>query len=548
MNPKGPKSSLFLCCFNFDPIEFVGMMRRHAALVFLFFALFYIFTGSFRKSVQIPEEEYVLRVTSSLVKAKPLALPNSVPIYKGSTDVGKDGKIYSSYQIGQSLLYIPFYFVINKLISFAEPYDPRRFEKGPQSYETWLELETRQYLYLCPALLTALSCLIFFLFSLQLGFSLTGSLINLCLYGLGTMVWPYSKYLLTEASQNVFLLSTIYLLFSQKTQGQMQTKKMVLAGAAFGFLLSIRVTFSALLPFLVVYWFYQNRERRWLAPILTFSFPMVLFFLPQLAYDYVRFGNLFSFGYSQAGFSTPAYVGLFGYLFSPGKSFFLYNPVTILIFATWFSFFKQRRAEAILFSVIAFVIAFKYASWWVWSGNPCWGPRYLLVLLPFILLPVGNLIDRIIQKGSNWHKAFITFLFCVSSGVQILAVSVHYLYYLHYIKKNASLANREVAVNSLKKLGSPGVSVQGAYLETEFIPEYSPILGHWRLIKARIHSDEKFPILARWDLWVMNLALDGFKILRIKAWLGALTLIFLLAFVGRELFRSVLSSSYKDQS
>jgi hypothetical protein len=248
-------------------------MRRQATLVFVFFSLLYVLSNSFRETVQVPDEEYVLVVTSNLANGRSLALPPSLPRYVGATDQGRDGKIYSSYQIGQSLVYLPFYWAFNRILAFSEPYDRLR-HKTLAEYDTWLERQTRRYLYLCPSLFTALSCAILFLFALRLGYSSMTGLILTLFYGLGTMAWPYSKYLLTEASQNALLWVTVYLLFAQKTEGTFRFQRMLWAGGSFGLLLSIRASFLILLPVLAAYWFYRNRERRLLLPLLGFTFPL----------------------------------------------------------------------------------------------------------------------------------------------------------------------------------------------------------------------------------------------------------------------------------
>ena len=532
------------------------MPRRHALLVFLFFSLFYVLTNSFRHTVQMPDEEYVLRVAASLVNGTPVYLPDDLPHYKGATDVGKNGKVYSSYQIGQSIVYAPFYFLINRLLAFSEPFDPLRFEGGRAEYETWLERETRSYLYLCPALFAALSCAVFFLFAWRLGFSSSTLLLLTLFYGLSTMVWPYSKYLLSEATLNALSLLSVYLLYAQRQDGKLKPKAMILSGAVFGLLLSIRAIYVIFLPILAFYWFFKNQERRFIAPLVAFLVPATLLFVPQLVYDHIRFGSLFSMGYSQGKFSTPLYVGIYGFLFSSGKSFFLYNPVCLLFFPGIFFFFKRARTETYLILSMLVIVPLKFAGWWVWSGDPCWGPRYLLILIPFTLFPVGELLERVVQDKILLRRAFLGFVFILSTGVQVLAVSVHYLYYLNYVHQSSSFIARaryEVAAKTNGAL----IPMRDHFLETEFIPEYSPILGHLWILKSLVSDNqniassapwaglgfsqihENFPVRAEWDLWIVNLILKGLKVSNVRIILAAVTLILVLSIVGQELFHSI---------
>ncbi|MFH1018538.1 MAG: hypothetical protein V1798_10230 [Pseudomonadota bacterium] len=532
------------------------MDRRRTTLLFAFFALIYILTNSFRESVQLPDEEYVLLVTSNLVAGRSLALPQSVPKYAGASRTGTDGKTYSVYQIGQSLAYAPVYFAAKNTLAFAEPYDQAKYGKR-EAYDTWLERQTRRFLLLCPVFFAALSCAIFFLFALRLGFSGEGSLILTLFYGLGTMVWPYSKFLMTESLQNCLLLGTVYLLFAQKAAGGMKLRSMLGAGAYFGFLLSIRASLVVLLPALVFYWFYRNRDRRMALPIAAFVIPMILLFIPQLVYDQARFGGVFATGYAATLFSTPLYVGLFGYLFSPGKSFFVYAPIALLFFWGIRSFFQRARAEAFLFCLLLGLVPLKYASWWVWSGDPSWGPRYLLILTPFLMLPAGEVLERIIVEAKVLKRGLVGALFAGSVLVQLLAVSVHYLHYLNYVRRASTLAPPSAAAPASGTSG--GISpLRDPYVETEFNPEFSPVLGQWWMVKTLLTGDRnpalsapwaglgyaplhaQVPLNAEWDVWVLQLLAGGFDWLNIKPLLGALALLIFWTIVAQELFLTIL--------
>jgi len=72
----------------------------------------------------------------------------------------------------------------------------------------------------------------------------------------------------------------------------------------------------------------KDRRARDLA---IFALPVLLFLALALGYNFMRFGSLFQTGYGgMAVFSTPLLVGLYGLLFSAGKSLFLYAPIVAL--------------------------------------------------------------------------------------------------------------------------------------------------------------------------------------------------------------------------
>ncbi len=520
---------------------------RKAVLVFFFFGLFFTLSNSYRTGFQLPDEEYVLQVTSHLAAGESPALPENLPKIAGAFDIGKDGKSYASYQIGQSLLYLPFFFVAKQLIAFSEPYSASRF--GTESnYQSWLENETRRYLFLSPAFFSALSCALFFLFAIGLGYGERAAFITTLFYGFGTMVWPYSKSLLTEATQNALLLGTVYLLFLQRREGKVIPKWMILAGASFGLLLSIRAIFIALAPILAVYWYYKNQEKRLLLPLLLFGVPAGVWMIPQLIYDSVRFGNIFALGYRAAGFTTPLWIGLYGYILSPGKSFFLYAPLTLLGILGARSFFRRSPVEALLFLSIVLLVPLKYGSWWIWTGDPAWGPRYLLVLTPFLLLPATEMVEASLRSTSLRWRAAIGSLATISFFISFLGVAIHYLSYFSYVERNVSFVH-----SSPRAIGGSADS----HFETSFVPQFSPILGHAWMVKSILTGDEKpfssgpwkslgltppaheGKLQVEWDIWLFQLIRYGLEWINIKLILGTIALIILWTIFAQELFRSI---------
>lgn len=64
-----------------------------------------------------------------------------------------------------------------------------------------------------------------------------------------------------------------------------------------------------------------------------------------------------------------------------------------------------------------------YATYPVWWGGICWGPRYLVPVLPFILLPLAYLWERF--EGVAFVRRVATAIIALSVLVQVLGVAVH---------------------------------------------------------------------------------------------------------------------------
>jgi hypothetical protein len=88
-------------------------------------------------------------------------------------------------------------------------------------------------------------------------------------------------------------------------------------------------------------------------------------------------------------FGLPSLSILWGLSFSPYRGIFLYFPMTFLFI--W-SFLKKQfdRDNIMLFSFLFSGFTFLFNStYYAWSGDSCFGPRHLVVAIPFLILPIA---------------------------------------------------------------------------------------------------------------------------------------------------------------
>lgn len=87
--------------------------------------------------------------------------------------------------------------------------------------------------------------------------------------------------------------------------------------------------------------------------------------------------------------STPWAEGLFGLLFSTGKSLIVYAPWLLCAAFAWRR--MQRAEEPLATDVLAIGVVgiALVAMRGDWHGDPGWGPRAAVVLLPVLALPLG---------------------------------------------------------------------------------------------------------------------------------------------------------------
>jgi hypothetical protein len=119
-----------------------------------------------------------------------------------------------------------------------------------------------------------------------------------------------------------------------------------------------------------------------------------------LAHNWHVFGSPLEFGYPKAAeggkrlnsFETPLWVGLVGFLVSPGKSLFLFSPPSIAAIAGLRHVAARDRALAVIAAGAPIVYVLFYATYTQWEGGYCFGPRYLVPALVLLSLAVGPAI------------------------------------------------------------------------------------------------------------------------------------------------------------
>jgi len=88
-------------------------------------------------------------------------------------------------------------------------------------------------------------------------------------------------------------------------------------------------------------------------------------------------------------------AGIFGLLFDKEFGLFIYTPLYILLPAGFYMLFKSNRKLAIWCILMLLPYYALIASWADWRGGGGASPRFLLQALPFIVLPLSALTDKI---------------------------------------------------------------------------------------------------------------------------------------------------------
>ncbi|QPJ64760.1 MAG: hypothetical protein G3M78_04900 [Candidatus Nitrohelix vancouverensis] len=332
--------------------------------LFLFFACFYLLFA--QGSIQSADGKIMYRLTESMAERFSFNI------------AGPEQTEYSKYGLGMSALALPLYF-IGKAVGGALGID-----------SAWA---TTFFVSLFNAFITPGVCVFVYLFGVRrLGFSRRTACILSLGFGLSTIAWAYSEEFMSEPATALFLIGSAY--FVSQTGSEKRSSALWIAGAFMAIALTCRIASIMALPgfLLFILWTARPSMLHRLADGARFFVPIIAAALLIGLYNEARFGSFTETGYEH-GLTPDLWGGLSGLLFSPGKSVFLYNPVLIAACFGLSALFRKRAQLAFLLGWIVLSHLMLFSFWHSWYGGLSWGPRLLLCVIPFAVLPAGYLLE-----------------------------------------------------------------------------------------------------------------------------------------------------------
>lgn len=408
-----------------------GHERRGEGLLMLWlgcsaFLFFLIFNhGHFIGS----DEVAIYEMTQSIVERGDLAIP---PIQH--TAVGPDGRRYSFFTAGQSVLAAPLY-QLGLLAEKWLPYDWRRVIAGPRNgYGPFVfggEVPIG-FVSLYAPLASTLLVLVFYQFSLALGTSRRNALLATALLATCTYVLMMSTYFLRHAPESAALLGSFYFFFRYKQGGPLRDLWIGCSLAVLVPLLRVPAALNA--PVLAAYlaWVIYLRSDRFErkkvvgAALLAIAVPLTAAVMLHVTFNYMKWETFFTSPMVAQieRLKNPIAIGLQGFLFSPGSSVFVYSPLLLLIPWTLPNFWKRWRAEAVAFISLALFLLLVYSLFDGWEG--LWsapGPRYLFFWTPMLMLPLGPWLDT---ARSRIARIAVGVLALLGFAVQLVSTVVRW--------------------------------------------------------------------------------------------------------------------------
>ena len=451
--------------------------------VWLFAAFVALYTGLTRGHFYLSDEVQVFQQTRSLWERGDLEVAPNI-----NTVVGQGGRYFAQYGIGQSVLALPFYLsgkVVHRLLARAGANSWIQTFEGPpigDSDKHWGGEVEIFFVNLFCAFVNAALMVVFFVFNLRLGAGPRWAFAATLILGLATHVAGFGVEFLQHPAEALFLLMSFFFLFINSNNPNWRVR--LIAGSMAGMLILVRVSGLILVPALTGYLVWQafraesarSQKSRALAAARNsapFLIPVLVAVLITMAVNHAKWGQ-YTLSGSYLAFNTFTnswLVSFYGYLFSPGQSIFIFSPILLLAPIYFRPFARRYPAEAAAILGLAVSYALFYGRSIAWHGQWCFGPRYLMAMIPLLLLPLARWLE--VARPAAWI-------------VVIPLVIVGFLVELLHIAPNVSYVYFREGYNKLVPSDS--------YI---FIPQICQLVTHWR---ALIAFDDRI------DMWLVNVA------------------------------------------
>ncbi len=213
------------------------------------------------------------------------------------------------------------------------------------------------------------------------------------------------------------------------------------------------------IPLILYYFLLLPKERRVKQAIILLVLGLVSLIVFPILLSIIR-------SYSHI-YPKVVFEGVWGFLFSPGKSMFIYSPILVIPIMFWGKIHKKYVPEMLSFVLLSLLFLYLLGTSWMvhangvlspmWHGGMSWGPRYISTLIPFWMIGVGLIVMKLSQRV----LLFIVLPILIGSfWVQLVGVSLAYqLQYAGTPPYSLYVGDQELSV----------------YDYGSFVPRFSPV-------------------------------------------------------------------------
>lgn len=387
------------------------------------------FTYAFFVSGGDPNQATRYSLTESLVER---GEPHITPVHWRTIDKGyKSRKFFADKAPGVSLLATAPFAVMRGA--------DRVFGIDPDARAT--QLSKLYFLTLLFAGAAGVGCAVYLRrLAMLLGCSERSSELVAFAYAFGTIAFPFSTVLFGHQFAALILIASFVRLLEAHEAGALaRPRTMAWLGALWSLAIVVEYPTALLVAVFgiaALVWTFDRarpaaslvRTLAWAgaggAPVLLVHAAFLVWAYGKFALPYVYVSEPFFRAHMSGGIlgiGLPDRIATFGTLVSPYRGLLFYCPVVALYavgLGAWVASEKARSALRVLLPAYAIYVLF-LCSYYAWDGGGSTGPRHILPVLPYFLLPVAFFADR-----SRVTYGVTLALTVVSSGFMLASTAV----------------------------------------------------------------------------------------------------------------------------
>ncbi len=357
---------------------------RNAWYLFFFFAVVYLLLQGTKPGYTV-DANATFRLTAELVHNG--AISREVRAKQG---------------IFQAIGFVPFYAIGDMFAQFHPDENPNEIRRRALC---WMN-----------GLLSAITCAVLYLLCREFGAGICSSRNVVLAAGLSTMMLPYARYDYNKVPAALLLCLLLFSVLRICRYGK--SRDFFLFGLWAGLLAGVRIELLIVLPGLVAFIVYRRRTDLVVSKIVPGAAVALGLIAFVFWYQWSRWRGISGY---EGGFNYLPITGMYGFLFSLGKSMFLYNPILVLLPVV---FWKYRPTDCFPLWILAVGPAFVLYSWWSnWWGGWAWGPRHLVPIIPLLTIPLAVALTRTrsaLFRFSFWYLA------ALGIAIQLLGISIDF--------------------------------------------------------------------------------------------------------------------------
>jgi hypothetical protein len=413
------------------------LMRRPHRVAYLlaaiaFVSAFLVQSGELGTS----DTMHRLQTAHSFWTGEPAVFPTDYPEFGL---IGRGGRLYSWYGIGQSLLMLPADIVgtyLERLPVFAEynGHDPA--------------VRSIFVSFTISLLISVLTALIAYRLLLDFEFTVKPAAAGVLTLLFATTHLHYTQN--TSENNYIFLLTMTGICFQYEWLRNGSGRSLLLGSAALGLNLLTRLTTGLDLlaagGFLLLVLLFEGSDSKTIRmraiEYLKTALPVyAVFGLIDRVYQYHRFGSFLNtyisiFGAQQRALdpSLPAEYpfegrfldGFLGPLFAPEKSIFLFDPLLLLAVLVTVLYWRRLTKVVQAYTVAGWLLLFAYicfyAKYTVWTGDFAWGDRYVSTAAQTAALLAVPIFLQHCEPVRMWLRGVVWAIVGASVAVQLASL------------------------------------------------------------------------------------------------------------------------------